>query len=85
MFLHDVLNHTSAEKVRRTLEVTDGYKAVRFPPHHCPSCSKAKARAFGLSQQRPVQTLSEPVCFANADEVFDDDTDDDNGSNHGDL
>ena len=79
-FLHDVLNHTSMEKIFRTLQVTHGYKAVRLPQYHCSTCAMAKARSFGLKQK----VVPQPVAMANemdpVDPVFDDDTSSDNGS-----
>jgi hypothetical protein len=49
--LHDVLNHTSAEKVYRTLGATKGYQQKRFEDVHCDTCARAKARSFGLSRK----------------------------------
>ena len=39
MFLHMVFNHSSAERIFRTLEATNGYKAVRLKPCHCQWCA----------------------------------------------
>ena len=68
-FLHDTFFHRSDEKIYRTLGVTKGYKQVRIHTWHCDACAKAKARCFGLSQQRHKVMLN---CDA-GDPVFDDD------------
>ena len=51
-FLHETFFHRSAEKIFRTLGATKGYTQIRLPDHHCSTCAQAKARNFGLSQQR---------------------------------
>ena len=80
-FLHDTFFHRSAEKMLRTLGATKGYTQIRLPVHHCSTYAQAKARIFGLSQQRIL-------CMLVHDPVFDDinelDSDDSEGE-HDDL
>ena len=89
MFMHMLFNHSSPERIFRTLEVTNGYKAVRFKSVHCKHCSIAKARSFGLkkvgqSSNTPAEAPVMPVQLV--DPTYDDDTSDDNGSDvEGDL
>jgi hypothetical protein len=92
LFLHDVFLHGSPERIYRTLGVTKGYKQVRLKPCHCNTCAATKARDFGLRKQGrssdvPADNPNDnPVMAANTDTkyepdpVFDDNTDEDDGS-----
>ena len=66
-FIHDCFFHRGDEKLYHTLGVTKGYTQSNIVTGHCDSCAKAKAREFGLSQQRIH------AAFAESDSVFDDD------------
>ena len=75
------------------MEVTNGYKAVRFAPCHCKWCASAKARSFGLRHKGRSSDVPEdaeaaglvmPVTSNHG--VHSEDTSDDNGSDaEGDL
>ena len=67
-FIHECFFHRGDEKLSRTLGVTKGYKEAKINSGQCDSCAKAKAREFGLSQQRKVQ-----AAYSASDDVFDDD------------
>jgi hypothetical protein len=86
-FFHDVFLHCGAEKVYRTLGVTNGYKQVRLTPYKCSTCAAAKARSFGLKRvgcrsDVPIDTvlMAQPGDSDPSDPVFDDSTSSDNGS-----
>ena len=52
-FLHKLFNHANADKVHRTLGVTQGYKqpSEPLPGCYCQSCAKANSRRKGLSRK----------------------------------
>ena len=52
-FLHKLFNHANADKVHRTLGVTQGYKqpSEPLPGCYCQACAKANSRRKGLSRK----------------------------------
>ena len=70
-FFHEVLNHSSVEKIYRTLGATKGFKQIRLPDCFCDTCAQSKARNFGLKQTKNT-TAAAPVMPVH-DPVFDDD------------
>ena len=55
-FLHDVFNHSSAEKVYQTLGATKGHTQIRPGDLDCDTFARAKARSFGLSRKHAQQS-----------------------------
>ena len=57
-FLYKLFNHANADKVHRTLGVTQGYKQPSEPLPGCyyQSCAKANSRRKGLSHKINVCT-----------------------------
>ena len=51
-FLHEMFNHSSAEKVYQTLGVTCGYRQIRLPATPCNACAQGAARRKGISHKR---------------------------------
>ena len=62
-FIHEAFFHRSDDKLTHTLQMTKGYIAAKINSKHCSACAKAKAREFGLSQQRHVMlnTVDDPT------------------------
>jgi hypothetical protein len=52
VFLHEMLNHVSAEKIYHTLSNTKGFKPIRFDLPTCVWCALGKSVRTGLSHQR---------------------------------
>ena len=52
-FLHKLFNHANADKVHRTLGVTQGFKQPTepLPGCYCNACAKANSRRKGLSRK----------------------------------
>ena len=77
MFLHDCFFHRGDEKLYHTLGVTKGYVQAPVKTSHCDSCAKAKARDFGLSQQRIHAVKDHDPIFDDDNQLDDDDSDPD--------
>ena len=63
-FLHKLFNHANADKVHRTLGVTQGYKqpSEPLPGCYCQACAKANSRRKGLSRKVNVCMTSTSYC-----------------------
>lgn len=73
-FFHQTLNHASAERIKRTLEHTTGYKpipALKVPK--CEGCAQGDSRRHGLSSKRskpPARVQMARTC-STEDEEYD--------------
>ena len=57
-FLHETLKHSNPEAIRRTLEVTHGYKPQHIPKCTCEACAIGNARRRGLSHKIHTNTIA---------------------------